>query len=582
VRDFFRRYGWLYIPGLIFLGLSSFAQTRVPLLLGQIIDQLDSLASSDVPVDIIPGLLLLLLAAVAVFVTRFIWRYLIMGNSRYLENCLRTELFNHLLRLPVEFYQQQKTGDLMAYAINDIGAVRQTFGPGLALSANALVMSFLAISSMTDSIDPRLTLFALLPVPLILVLVLLLGRQVQHRFRKVQEVFSAVSDRVQESISGIQVIKAHSQESEEAGRFEALNQRSRDAQMRMTAVSAATGPVVSLLFGISFSIGLIYGSQLVIAGTISVGDFVAFNGFLALIVHPVQSVARIINMLQRGNASWKRLQKILKTEPSVADRAGTLPDTQLPARSAGFISVRNLTFTYPGATRPVLSDISFELRPGRKVGILGRTGSGKSTLANLLVRLYNPPYGSITLDGLDISQLPLHWLRSQIAVAPQDNFLFSTTLAENIRFFDPEPTASQVEEAARLADLHQTVSEFTKGYETLVGERGITLSGGQKQRVGLARAIIKNAPVLIIDDTLSAVDVETEQKILSGFQEALRDKATLIIANRISALQDCDEILVLSEGQIIERGTHSELINADGFYADVAARQAAGSEGGAG
>ena len=575
MKDFFKRYGWLYLPGLLFLGLSSYLQTLVPRLLGQIIDELDALSAQPGQTAIGRSLIYMLLAALAVFVTRFIWRYLIMGNSRYLENSLRRALFDHLLVLPVSFFQQQKTGDLMAYAINDIGAIRQTFGPGLAQSANAIGLSILSISSMTGLISPRLTLLALLPVPLILVLVLLLGRQVQRRFRKVQETFAAVSDRVQESISGIQVIKAHGQENEEVARFETLNRQSRDTQMRMIAVSSATSPLVTLLFGISFSIGLIYGSQLVLNGTISLGDFVAFNGYLALIVNPVQSVARIITILQKGNASWKRFQRILHAEVAVCDGVNTLPASKLPARGEGRLVIRDLTFTYPGQSRPALRNINLELLPGKRIGILGRTGSGKSTLANLLVRLYNAPPGSIQLDGCDLNRLPLHWLRGQIALVPQDNFLFSTTLDENIRFFDPAPTPAEVEAAARLADLHETILSFPQGYQTLVGERGVTLSGGQKQRVGLARALIRQAPLLVIDDTLSAVDIETEQRILTSLEEVMTDKACLIIANRVSALQACDEILVLTDGCVTERGTHDELIRLGGFYADIAARQAA-------
>jgi len=574
VKVFIKKYGWLYLPGLLFLGLSSFLQTLLPKLLGQIIDSLNTLAGQEDMPAVGRSLLFLLLTAVGMFITRFAWRYFIMGNSRYLENCLRRELFDHLLILPVSYYQQQKTGDLMAYAINDIGAIRQTFGPGLALSASAIVLSILSIRSMTGEVNARLTFLALLPIPLILALVLLLGRQVQRRFRRVQEVFAAVSDRVQESISGIQVIKAHGQEQEEVARFGLLNQESRKANLRMSYISAATNPLVTLLFGVSFSIGLIYGSRLVLAGTISLGDFVAFNGYLALVVHPVQSVARIINMLQRGNASWKRFRKILGEVPAVRDTPDSLPAEQLPARSEGRLEIRDLTFSYAGQSRPALQHISLDLQPGRRIGILGRTGSGKTTLANLLVRLYDPPRGSLYLDGHDLLDLPLHWLREQIAFVPQDNFLFSASLEENIRFFNPAPSAEDVQQAARMADLHDTILEFPQGYQTVIGERGITLSGGQKQRVGLARALLKQAPLLVIDDTLSAVDTETEQRILTALHSALADQSCLIIANRVSALQNCDEILVLTEGCVTERGTHAQLLAAGGFYAAIATAQA--------
>ena len=437
MKVFFKRYGWLYLPGLLFLALSSYLQTLIPFYLGRIVDDLNSLiqqATSGGPTVLdSASLIAMVLVSLAVFVSRFVWRYLIMGNSRYLETCLRRQLFDHLLKLTPEYFQQQKTGDLMAYAINDIGAIRQTLGPGLALSANAIVMSFLSIRSMSGNVDQQLTLLALIPLPLILVLILFFGRQVRIRFRKVQETFSAVSDRIQESITGIQVIKAYGLESEELQRFEALNRQSRDAQMRMTAVSASTSPLTSLLFGISFTIALVQGGQMVINGVISLGSFVAFLGYLALIVSPVQSVARIVNLLQKGNASWKRFRKILGVVPAVQDAADVIEESQLPVRSAGHLTADKLTFGYPDQRHPVLQDISIELQPGRRIGILGKTGSGKTTLTSLLVRLFDAPAGSMTLDGHDLRRLPLGWLRRQIALVPQDNFLFSATIEDNIR-----------------------------------------------------------------------------------------------------------------------------------------------------
>jgi ATP-binding cassette, subfamily B, multidrug efflux pump len=352
VNVFFRRYGWLYLPGLLFLALSSYLQTLIPHYLGRIIDDLSSMikasAGPAAGAALNPGnLIAMVLAALAVFVSRFIWRYLIMGNSRYLENCLRRQLFDHLLVLTPRFYQQQKTGDLMAYAVNDIGAIRQTLGPGLALSANAIIMSLLSIRSMSGEVNAQLTWLALLPIPPILVLILLFGRQVRVRFHKVQATFSAVSDRIQESITGIQVIKAYGLEQDEVKRFENLNLQSRNAQMRMTAVSAATSPLTTLLFGISFTIGLIQGAQLVMNGVISLGDFVAFQGYLALIVSPVQSVARIINLLQKGNASWKRFKRIMNVVPDVQEDPQGLTEDQLPERSGG-----QLTITPGRHTRP--------------------------------------------------------------------------------------------------------------------------------------------------------------------------------------------------------------------------------------
>lgn len=575
MQQFWKRYTWLYLPGLLFLGLSSYLQVLSPRLLGSLIDELNVPADTIQMSAVYRGLLYLLLVALAAFVTRFIWRYAIMGNSRRIETALRRQLFDHLQSMPMQFYQHHKTGDLLVYAINDIGAIRQTFGPGLALMANTIVMSILSISSMSTQVNPRLTLFALIPVPLIIAIILWMGRQVRVRFRQVQEAFAAVSDRVQESITGIEVIKAYGQEDEEVERFEQLNRRSRYANINMTKISASMGPVVNVLFGVSFSVSLIYGSSLVLQQQLTLGEFVAFNGYLTLIINPVRSIARIINVLQRGMASLRRFQEILASQPEVFDAPGIKPPEQWPERMDGQLSVRNLTFTYPGETKPALSQISFELVPGRMIGILGRTGSGKSTLANLLMRLYEVPDGTIFLDGHDIRQMPLAVLRSQIAYVPQDNFIFSTTLAENIRFFDDRYTFPEIQKASRLADLDTTVADFPHGYETKVGERGMTLSGGQRQRLGLARALLRTAPILVLDDALSAVDTETERRILRQLLGEMKDRATgcLIIANRISALQFCDEILVLSDGQVIERGRHESLLAANGFYASIASRQ---------
>ena len=580
MKQFLRKHGWIYLPGLVFLALSSWLQVLSPKILGELIDSLN-VPAATINLDTITGHLVnLLLIAILAFVTRFIWRSMIMGNSRHLENDLRRQLFQQLQSLPVQYYQHQKTGNLMVYAINDIGAIRQTLGPGLALSANAIVMGILSIGSMSGQIDARLTLFALLPVPVIVILILWLGRMVQQRFRMVQEAFAAVSDRVQESISGIQVIKAYGQEHEEVERFEQLNRRSRHATMHMTRVSASMSPLVTLLFGISFSISLIYGSRLVLNDVLTLGEFIAFNGYLALVVNPVQSIARIINLMQKGMASYKRFNQIMSADPLIRDAAGIKPVESWPAYLPGVLRLNNLTFTYPGEKKPALTGIDVELAPGKMIGILGRTGSGKSTLAALLQRQYEVPDGSVSLNGQDVHEIPLAVLRRQFAHAPQDNFIFSTSIAENIRFFDEQYSLDEIRQAAVLADLDETIMGFPQGYETIVGERGVTLSGGQRQRVGLARALVRQAPFLILDDALSAVDTETEHRILQHLRQMLQQKPTacLIIANRISALQHCDEILVLVDGQISERGDHEALLANNGFYAEVANRQGGGNE----
>lgn len=574
MRQFIRRYGKYYLPGFVLLTVSAYFQVLSPQLLGDIIDSLNVPIAEIVPQDVYRQMGVLLLVAIGAFASRFIWRYLIMGTSRYLEADLRLHLFEHLQKLPMQYYQYQKTGDLMAYAINDIGAIRQTLGPGLALSLNVLVMIFLSIGNMTTEVSPRLTLFALIPVPVILAVVIYMGRQIRIRFRRVQEAFASVSDRVQESISGLSVIKAYGQEEEESSRFETLNQRSRDANLAMTRVAASMGPSVVLLFGISFAISLIYGSHLVLQGAVTLGEFVAFNGLLTLIINPIRSVARIINMMQRGLASYKRYQNVISVEPAIQDHPENVSLEDLPERAEGHVEIKNLNFMFPGEDKNALDDVHLDIRPGQMIGVLGRTGSGKSTLANLLLRVFDPPEGTVFLDGRDIRRLPLAYLRGQVAYAPQDNFLFSTTIEENIRFFDDRYTLEQIREASRLADFDRAaMEEFAKGYDTVVGERGVTLSGGQKQRIGLARALLRDAPLIILDDALSAVDTETERHILGMLQERLRRSTCLIIANRVSALQTCDEIIVLDDGKIAQRGTHHDLLQQDGLYATIARKQ---------
>lgn len=573
MRTFFRRYGWLYIPGFIFLGLTSWLQVLSPALLGQIVDELNVPAADINFSAVYKGMGLLLLAATGAFLTRFTWRYFIMGTSRRLETMLRRQLFIHLQKLPASFYQHQKTGNLMAYAINDIGAIRNTAGPGLALAANALVMGFLSISSMTGNVDVRLTAFALIPVPIVIVVITWLGRQVQKRFRNVQEVFAEISDRVQESISGLSVIKAYGQEEEEADRFEELNRKTKNANIRMTKAAASMGPSVTILFGISFSISLVYGSYLVINRELSLGQFIAFNGYLTLIINPVRSIARIINIVQRGMASYKRYQEIIGVEPEVQNLQDHITEKDLPSALSGHLKIENLRFSYPGQKGIALNDVDIDLQPGKMIGVLGRTGSGKSTLANLILRLYEIPENTIFFDGYDIRRLPLHYLRRQIAYAPQDNFLFSTSLEENIRFFDDRYTLEEIRQAARIADFDDTAMDMPDGYATVVGERGMTLSGGQKQRVGLARALLRDTPLLILDDALSAVDTETEVRILERLKERLAQTSCLIIGNRISALRFCHEIIVLKDGAVLERGNHLELMRNDGLYAAIARMQ---------
>ena len=566
LKDFFKKYGWWYLPGMLFLFVGARLKTGIPNILGNAIDMLSDLTATDAA-DLYAIALKLFLTAVGVFCSVFIWRMCVIGNGRRLERHLRTAFFAKLQSLPEEFFERRRSGDLLSYVISDTNAVRMAFGSVLALGINGILTALFSILSMVDEVDSRLAFFALIPVPFAVACLILLGQLVRRRFTRVQQLFSGISGFVNESIMGIKVIKTFAREEERHDAFNAISDDMRDANVKLVNASSLISPTVSIIFGCSYLISIIYGSSLVLAGSITVGDLAAFLNYLALVQTPVLQLGKIINNVQRGVASYKRIKTIMD-EPSIPQK-----ELEFTEAVSGDIEVKNLTFRYADAEEDALSDVSFTLKQGQKLGIAGTTGCGKTTLLSLLLKFYQPPRGAIFIGGRDICDIPAANIRRSTGYVMQDGFLFSDTVSGNISFYSGS-SKEQVERAAELADVAADILHFSDGYETAVGERGTRLSGGQKQRISLARALVRDPEMLFLDDTLSAVDNITEEKIIANLDGVLRDKTAIIISHRLSAIKDCDLILYMDNGVVTERGTHDELMAKGGSYAAAYNEQA--------
>ncbi|MGE0042604.1 MAG: ABC transporter ATP-binding protein [Vicinamibacterales bacterium] len=500
---------------------------------------------------------------------RFAMRRVIVGASRRFEYDLRNDIFAHLQRLPPAYFAAHRTGDLMSRATNDLNAVRMMAGPAVMYSVST-ALTFIAAVALMAGMNGRLTLVALLPLPIVSLSVRYFGRAIHTRFEAIQAQLSELSAVVQETLAGVRVVRAYGREAHEIGRFEAANREYVERSKVLIRLQGLYYPSLSLLMGLSALLVLWLGSRDVVAGRMSLGDLVAFNAYLMMLSWPMIAFGWVTNMLQRGLASWSRILAILDAEPAIDDRHVTGPGV-VPADLAGAVEIRDLTFDY--GLGPVLQGISCTVAAGETVAIVGATGAGKSTLLALLARLYDPPPGTIRIDGIDVRELPLATLRGALGVVPQEAFLFSDTLANNVRFGRPDAGDEAVRAAAAVARLDVDVADFPKGYETMVGERGITLSGGQKQRTAIARAVLTDPRILVLDDALSAVDTETEDAILAGLREVRRGRTTFIVSHRISTIRDADQILVLEGGRIVERGRHEALVAAGRTYAAMDDRQ---------
>ncbi|MDF2880382.1 MAG: ATPase [Clostridiaceae bacterium] len=559
ILNFIKEHRVSYIIGIIFMILTSYIQSLFPRILGSTIDILK--IQNFNPSKIKLNILYLLLVAIGTFITTYGWRNLVIVNARELECSLREKLFDHFQRLSPDFYNRNKTGDLIAYAINDISAVRMTFGPATAMSINGIGICSISIYSMCQTINWKITLISLLPIPVIIFFMVKIGSLIQKRFRKVQESFASISDRVQENIYGIRVIKSYVQEDEEVNNFETLNNNIMEANVKMVKISSFLSPVIEICFSISFVINLIWGGTMVLNNTISLGSFVAFNGYITMILNPILSIGRIINIFQRGMASLKRLNDIFSEKPDILDGEAML-DTEIK----GDIEFRDLNFSYEDKDERSIKNISLKIPVGSTIGIIGETGSGKSTLINLLLKLYNVEKGKIFIDGNDINDYKLNSLREGFGYVPQDSLLFSASIKDNIKFFKEKHSDKEVETAAKNSCIFDSIINLPNGFNTILGERGVNLSGGQKQRISIARALVKNPPILILDDSLSAVDTITEGKIIKNLKTLRNNKTTIIITHRISAVENADKIVVLNHGEIVEIGNHHELIGKGGKY----------------
>jgi ATP-binding cassette, subfamily B, multidrug efflux pump len=513
------------------------------------------------------ALILLAIALVAGFF-RYWMRQAVIGISRHIEYDLRNDVFEHLQRLPLQYFQHTRTGEIMSRATNDLSAVRMMLGPGVMYMVNTTVVAVVSVGFMI-AISPRLTFYSLLPLPLVSFIVWYFGDRIHRRFEEIQAQFATISAKVQENLAGVRVVRAFAREARELDDFRELNREHLRRNTRLIQTSGVFHPALGFLSGLAALLGLYLGGREVIAGHITLGEFVAFTVYLAMLNWPMVALGWVISLFQRGTASLGRLGEIIDTVPEIRDA----PDARVLTRCRGELEIRDLTFAYPGAADPALVDVSLVIPAGDTVALVGRTGSGKSTLLALLARVFDPPPGTVFVDGIDVREISLASLRAQIAAVPQDTFLFTATVHENVAYGVDVATREEVEAVTRIAGLDADIRDFPAGYETLVGERGITLSGGQRQRATIARALLRGAPILMLDDCLSSVDTHTEDAILHGLRREMKGRTTLIVSHRVSTVRDADRIVVLDHGRIVESGIHDELIALDGEYAALYRRQ---------
>jgi ATP-binding cassette, subfamily B, multidrug efflux pump len=493
-------------------------------------------------------------------------RVIIIGISRDIEYDLRNDLFGHLIELSQDFYSRYRTGDIMARSTNDLNAVRMMLGPGVMYWTETSVTLILALAVMLHT-DPRLTLIALIPAPLVSLAVILFGRRIHTRFEHIQKIFSDISSRVQENFAGVRVVRAYAQENAEVEEFERLNRGYVRENIGLARIQGMFMPLLQALIGVTFLLVLWYGGRQLMQGRISLGSFVMFNTYMGMLIWPMIAFGWVVNLMQRGTASLNRINEMLHERPSIASLEEVLEPANLSA------SVRFTDVVMSFGERRAVDGINLTIHEGETIAIVGHTGSGKTTLVNLIPRLFDPTRGKVEIGGIDIRSFDPKELRRGIGFVPQETFLFSATLAENIAWGAPDATPDQIRWAAEVAGLATDIEAFPNGLDTVIGERGLTLSGGQKQRAAIARAILRNPRILILDDALSSVDTLTEEKILNGLAGVMRNRTTILISHRVSTVQNADRIVVLSHGRVVETGTHRELLERGGYYAELYQKQ---------
>lgn len=579
INRYYLRYLHMLLLGVVALFLVDYFQLKIPALYNLVIngmnngvvtiDGVERVFDASVLLDEICKPLMVII--VVMVIGRFLWRVCFFGSARKVETSIRSKMFGHCSKLSQEYYQENKVGNLMSLFTNDLETVEECFGYGFLTMSDALLLGSLAIIKMWK-MNPMLTLFSLIPMAFLLIVGTLVGKSMTVKWDERQASFSSLSDFAQESFSGIAVVKAFVKEFKELIAFRWLNKKNEKANIEYTKISTLLNIFVTLFVESVICIILGYGSYLVKKDVFNAGDLIEFIGYFNSVIWPVMAISELIDMTSRGKASVSRISELLDSEIDVYDR-----DVENITELKGKIEFKNLTFRYPGADYDSLSDISLTINEGENIGVVGRTGCGKTTLVDLILRTYNVPDGTVFIDGHDINRIPIHTVREHAAYVPQDNFLFSDTIKNNIAFATVDtgetPDMASIKNAAILSDVHDNIMDFGSDYDTVLGERGVTVSGGQKQRISIARALMKNASILILDDSVSAVDTDTEKKILKNLNNTRRGMTTILIAHRISTVENMDKIIFLDDGKLLAFGTHEELLNSCREYQKLVSLQ---------